>query len=40
MKDAMKSWISGNARNAAEDMAGIVALFVVLFAVLSMPGLA
>jgi hypothetical protein len=40
MKDAMKSLRSLNARSAVEDLVGLAALFVLLFAVLSLPGLA
>jgi hypothetical protein len=38
MKDAVKTLLAGNARGAVEDAAGLVALFVLLFAVLSLPG--
>ena len=38
MKDAVKTLLAGNARGAQEDAAGLVALFVLLFAVLSLPG--
>ena len=38
MKDAVKTLLTGNARGALEDAAGLVALFVLLFAVLSLPG--
>ena len=38
MKDAVKTFLAGNARGALEDAAGLVALFVLLFAVLSLPG--
>jgi hypothetical protein len=38
MKDAVKTLLAGNARGALEDAAGLVALFVFLFAVLSLPG--
>jgi hypothetical protein len=38
MKDAVKTLLAGNARGALEDAAGLVALFVLLFAVLSLPG--
>lgn len=40
MKDAIKTLIAVNPRGLAEDLAGVVALFVLLFAVLSLPGLA
>jgi hypothetical protein len=40
VKDAMKSLRSLNARGAAEDLVGLAALFVLLFAVLSLPGFA
>lgn len=40
MKDAMKSLLSHNPRGAVEDVAGLTALFVLLFAVLAFPGLA
>jgi hypothetical protein len=39
MKDAVKTLLSGNARVALEDAAGVVALFVVMFGVLSLPSL-
>jgi hypothetical protein len=39
MKDAVKTLLAGNARSAMEDTAGLVALFVVMFAVLSLPSL-
>jgi hypothetical protein len=38
MKDAVKTLLAGNARCALEDAAGVIALFVLLFAVLSLPG--
>jgi hypothetical protein len=38
MKDAVKTLLAGNARGALEDTAGLVALFVLVFAVLSLPG--
>lgn len=38
MKDAVMTLLAGNARGALEDAAGMVALFVLLFAVLSLPG--
>lgn len=39
MKYAMKTLLSGTRRGAVEDLVGLVALFVLLFAVLSLPGL-
>ncbi len=39
MKDAMKTLLSSTPRGAIEDLIGLAALFVLLFAVLSMPGL-
>lgn len=39
MKDAVRTLLDGNARGALEDTAGMVALFVVMFAVLSLPSL-
>lgn len=39
MKDAMKTLLSHTPKGAMEDLVGLVALFVILFAVLSMPGL-
>ncbi len=39
MKNAVKTLLAGNARSAMEDTAGLVALFVVMFAVLSLPSL-
>lgn len=39
MKDAIKTLLNGTPRGAVEDLAGLAALFVLLFAVLSMPGL-
>jgi hypothetical protein len=38
MKDAVKTLLAGDARGVLEDAVGIVALFVLLFAVLSLPG--
>ncbi len=38
MKDAVKTLLAGNTRGALEDAVGLVALFVLLFAVLSLPG--
>lgn len=40
MKDAMKSLLARTPKGAAEDLAGLAALFVILFAVLSFPGMA
>jgi hypothetical protein len=40
MKDAMKTLLSRTPKGAVEDMAGLAALFVIVFAVLSLPGLA
>lgn len=40
MKDAMKALLSHTPKGAAEDLVGLAALFVILFAVLSLPGLA
>jgi hypothetical protein len=39
MKDAMKTLLSHTPKGAMEDLVGLAALFVILFAVLSMPGL-
>ncbi|MFN6924173.1 MAG: hypothetical protein ACK4P8_00825 [Tabrizicola sp.] len=39
MKDAVKALLAGTPRGAAEDVIGLAALFVLLFAVLSLPGL-
>lgn len=39
MKAALRSIISHSPRGAAEDVVGLAALFVLLFAVLSLPGL-
>jgi hypothetical protein len=39
MKDAMKTLLSHPPKGAVEDLVGIAALFVILFAVLSLPGL-
>jgi hypothetical protein len=39
MKDAMKALLAGTPRGAAEDVFGLAALFVLVFAVLSLPGL-
>lgn len=38
MKDAVKTLLAGNVRGALEDAFAVVALFVLLFAVLSLPG--
>jgi hypothetical protein len=38
MKDAVKTLLAGTPRGALEDAAGLVALFVLVFAVLSLPG--
>ncbi len=40
MKNAIKTLFAAPPRGAAEDLAGLAALFVLLFAVLSLPGLA
>jgi hypothetical protein len=40
MKDAMKTLLSLTPKGAAEDLVGLAALFVIVFAVLSLPGLA
>jgi hypothetical protein len=37
MKDAVKTLLAGNARSALEDAVGVIALFVLLFTVLSLP---
>jgi hypothetical protein len=39
MKDAMKTLMNGSPRGAIEDLVGLAALFVLVFAVLSLPGL-
>jgi hypothetical protein len=39
MKDALKTLLSHSPRGAVEDLAGVVTLFLLLFAVLSVPGL-
>lgn len=39
MKDAMKNLLSSTPRGAVEDVVGLAALFVFLFAMLSLPGL-
>jgi hypothetical protein len=38
MKDAMKTLLTSTPRCAVEDLVGLAALFVILFAVLSLPG--
>jgi hypothetical protein len=40
MKYAMKTLLTHTPRSAVEDTVGLVALFVVVFAVLALPGLA
>lgn len=40
MKAAVRTLLTHTPRGAVEDTVGIVALFVLLFAVLSLPGLA
>ena len=40
MKYAMKTLLSHTPRSAVEDTVGVIALFVLVFAVLSLPGLA
>jgi hypothetical protein len=40
MKNAIKTLLSHPPRGAVEDLLGLAALFVILFAVLSLPGLA
>ena len=39
MKDAMKTLLSHTPKGAMEDLVGVASLFVLLFAVLSVPGL-
>lgn len=39
MKDAMKTLLTHTPRGAIEDLVGVASLFVLLFAVLSLPGL-
>jgi hypothetical protein len=39
MKDALKSLLAHTPQGAIEDLAGLAALFVILFAVLSFPGM-
>lgn len=40
MIDAVKTLLSRTPKGAVEDLAGLAALFVIVFAVLSLPGLA
>lgn len=40
MKDAMKTLLTGNPRGAVEDLVGLASLFVLVFAVLSLPSFA
>lgn len=40
MKYAMKTLLTHTPRGAVEDTVGLVALFVLMFAVLALPGLA
>jgi hypothetical protein len=40
MFEIVKTILAGDRATAVEDTVGVVALFVLLFAVLSMPGLA
>ena len=39
MKEAMKTLLSHTPKGAIEDLVGLAALFVILFAVLSLPGM-
>jgi len=39
MKDAMRTLLTSTPRGAVEDVVGLAALFALLFAVLSLPGL-
>jgi hypothetical protein len=39
MKDAMKTLLNHTPKGAVEDLIGLAALFVIVFAVLSLPGL-
>lgn len=39
MKDAVKTLLAHSPRGAMEDVVGVAALFVLLFAVLAVPGL-
>lgn len=38
MRDVAKGLLAGNVRTVLEDAAGLVALFILLFAVLALPG--
>lgn len=40
MRTAMKTLLNCTPQGAVEDLAGLAALFVIVFAVLSVPGLA
>jgi hypothetical protein len=40
MIDAMKTLLTRTPKGAVEDLVGLAAMFVILFAVLSLPGLA
>ncbi len=40
MKEAMKTLLSTNPRGVIEDLVGVVSLFVLVFAMLSLPSLA
>ena len=39
MKEAIRTLLTSTPRGAVEDLVGLAALFVLLFAVLSLPGL-
>ncbi len=39
MKEAMRTLLTSTPRGAVEDLVGLATLFVLLFAVLSLPGL-
>jgi hypothetical protein len=39
MKDALKTLMTRTPQGAVEDLVGLAVLFVILFAVLSLPGL-
>lgn len=39
MKDAMKTLLGNTPKGAMEDLVGVASLFVILFTVLSVPGL-
>ncbi len=39
VKDTMKTLLSHTPKGAMEDLVGVASLFVILFAVLSLPGL-